>query len=1182
MKRFLITTSILITFLGLVLTASPYLLKFFGIDNSVKRYILSEVIDNSKGQLDVKNFQIGLGTVKLSDVSLQSGSNGVQVSMEAIEFNFNFFKIFSSPAHPQNAIETIYLKKPRLTLSTSQSDTLKDVSLTELDKNQIKNIFSSISKLSAIDKIQISDGQILWQDADKKIYPLVEDLNGWLTANGLDDMNIEAKGCLFSTDDENFYMNSQIDFDHSRLDASILINKYEVNSSAYPFVPETVSLDSGLISGTLNLQNSGFVIDSTVINGEININKLDFNYAGYAISDINLRSKIDTNAVLIKNSEAFFENDKFIITGNIDNILNPKIVADIKMTDLDLYQLTSAYNIDFLKNSHVNSSLHIEYGQGIRSAIIKAWTNDLLVGNRYHVEDFDFSATYNPDLVRINRIAGIFNDFLITGDGLYNSKENLVSVNLASRHTFGNHILLDRLTDKRLKFDMGLSMNTKTGLVRGLWDYLLVNTNDTLLAVQGNIKGDDNHLTVSLLNSNQPDFFANVEITNYLKSLTISNARIVNFPFAEFTTNSYLKNPVSRFNTDMQLTFNLNTNIENLLSDERNYSGKITIKNLSGDFRILHKADFLGGAFNFSNEINGFIKIDVKNEEQLAGEVEFKKFKFIQALADSVFKGSLQDQAEIDGTIKLSGDLNQPKLDAELFADKIMINDVGYYQIKTDMDYEDGLITANDLIFYLNNLPILNGTLAYVTSDQSISGDFKGNEIDLEPIVRTIHKKEPDLIGLANYNIQIDGFIKEPKLKGQLNISKGELRGVPFDHFNLAFADSVKKSGSITEIKDHVLNFRDLNFEKTGNYQLTASGIIPFNRIDPLSVKGQFTGDILGFVPRLNGFFLDGTSLAEMEFQLGGTTNRIRFKKGYVTIEKGELWLDKVVPHIENIHGRIDVTEGTNQVNFKNLVAEVNGETVTINTVRDVTLASGDKLENWYFKGTDLDFGILQLETSGKGIAVNIPGLMLDEDRAHFYLSGMNDNEKFYFAGPAKHPRVRGQLSLYDSRFTFPFLTIEKPGSKPSVVVEFLENINWDILVKSGEDVVYFRDIPAYIDKVYTEVYIDESSEGIHFKGIIDNGTFQPIGFASSSRGRLEYLDQNFRVDHFDVEFSQNDILPYVSGRAWTTIRDSVGAIPKTIYLQLYVIDPETGEEKQQGSWEDFKFKLVSAEQQLG
>jgi len=52
--------------------------------------------------------------------------------------------------------------------------------------------------------------------------------------------------------------------------------------------------------------------------------------------------------------------------------------------------------------------------------------------------------------------------------------------------------------------------------------------------------------------------------------------------------------------------------------------------------------------------------------------------------------------------------------------------------------------------------------------------------------------------------------------------------------------------------------------------------------------------------------------------------------------------------------------------------------------------------------------------------------------------------------------------------------------------------------------------------------------------------------------------------------------------RAWTTLRDSVGAPPKTIYLKLYAQDKETRAEKQQGRWEDFRFKLESANPQIG
>lgn len=1202
MKRLLITTSILVTFLGLLLTASPYLLKLFGVDDSVKRYVLSEIIDNSKGQLDVQNFQIGLGKVILSDVSLNSASNKFQISLESIEFNFNFFQLFTSPTKPQNAIESVYLIKPQLVLSGNVSELPEQSANQTLNKNQIKEVFLSISKLSSIDKIQIADGQIIWRSFEKDMYPIVDNLNGWLAANSMDDMTVEAKGRLFNTDTDNFFLNSKIDFENEYLDAAVIINDYQINSSAYPFIPGKISLDSGIVASTIHVHNTGFVMDSTVLNGVIKISDLNIYTEKYKLNKFCLNVKIDTNSVIISEGKARFADSEIKMEGRIENLLKPLIVSDISINNLGIHHFFQNFDTEFLKKARVNSKIHLNYGNNVRTAEVHSWTDKLYLGQNDYINDFKLKAFIKSDSIDIQSLSGKINDFRISGNGSYVQSKNILTVHLGSQHTFGAHVLLDRLSDMHLLFDLDMTMDTKMGNAHGIWLYQLEKEADTLLYAEGNIRsGTDQKLTISLLKSNIKDFFANIEISDYLTRPSISEARIVNFPFQDFTTNTFIKTPVTRFNTDMQLNgslnnlagnidiidkknyrnrFNLNANIENLFTNQRKYYGKILIKNLAGEYQFLHTDTFLGGAFNFSDEIDGFVKIDIQGEEQISGEIKFNNFQFIKALADSVFSEDVKEEAEINGIVTIAGNLDKPKLNAQLFADKIVINDIGYYQVETGFEYTKDTVVANKLICYLNNLPILSGSLKYTEHDKFIFGTFTGREIDLEPIISTLKTSKDILLGTADFDIELAGNLDEPILSGNINIQNGELKKIPFDHLELSFADSLKHSGKIADLKSHILLFDNLDFEKIGNYHVTANGKIPFNYTDPLSVKGIFIGDIFGFIPRLNKFFVDGSSLAEIDFKLGGTANRVRIESGYADIEKGELWLDKVVPYIENIHGRIEVAEGTNQVNFKNFKAEVDDAVLTINTVRNITLPSGDNLENWYFKGTDLDFGILQLETSSRGITVNIPGLMLEDDHAKFFLSGLEENEKFYFAGPAKHPRLRGKVALYDSRFTFPFLTKNEPGSKKSVVVEFLENINWDILVKSGEDVVYFREIPAYIDKVYTEAYIDEASEGIHFEGIINKGTFKPVGIANSNRGRLEYLDQNFRVERFEVEFSQNDVLPFVSGRAWTTIRDSVGAIPRTIYLQLYVLDPETGEEKQQGSWEDFKFKLVSADPQ--
>jgi hypothetical protein len=111
---------------------------------------------------------------------------------------------------------------------------------------------------------------------------------------------------------------------------------------------------------------------------------------------------------------------------------------------------------------------------------------------------------------------------------------------------------------------------------------------------------------------------------------------------------------------------------------------------------------------------------------------------------------------------------------------------------------------------------------------------------------------------------------------------------------------------------------------------------------------------------------------------------------------------------------------------------------------------------------------------------------------------------------------------------------------------------------------------------------VDPDSEGLNFRGIIDKQTFAPIGKLVSNRGRVEYLDMNFRVENFSVNFQQLESAPEVAGRAWTTVRDSVGAIPRTIYLELYAVDEQTGQRVRNARWEEFRFRLVTADPTIG
>jgi len=97
---------------------------------------------------------------------------------------------------------------------------------------------------------------------------------------------------------------------------------------------------------------------------------------------------------------------------------------------------------------------------------------------------------------------------------------------------------------------------------------------------------------------------------------------------------------------------------------------------------------------------------------------------------------------------------------------------------------------------------------------------------------------------------------------------------------------------------------------------------------------------------------------------------------------------------------------------------------------------------------------------------------MEKEDFGYLSLEGKAPGESFYFAGPVKHPSAYGKVALYNTRMTYPFLKGRKPRKKPSRAVEFLKNMDWDGMLESAEDVLYHRQIPAFIDNVNTDRFL--------------------------------------------------------------------------------------------------------------
>ncbi|MCB9057346.1 MAG: hypothetical protein H6627_02200 [Calditrichae bacterium] len=1194
MKKNLVIISIIISSLGILITLAPFLLRVSGLDEPVKNYFIESVFAGKGHHLDLDKIEIGLGKFEISQVAFLSANKKVEVKVNEIVFDYNLLKLMSSFSEPQKAIREIYLNEPRIILHQGvKNDSLITDSIET-------NLVAEISQLYALNILRINKAQILYENKQGKLISYAGNLNGWLTSKDDRVLKISVKGNALAAENANFNLDLTYDKISQYFNSQISLVDNKIEENTLKDIVDSLYID-GTAYGDFNISGKLTALDSVSITGNLNIVNTSVTYKNNIFNNLNINLDVEDNAITIDNSTLDYLGNTIQFKGKSKTIFNPVFTGSATTKSLVMASFEEILPVELFNGSHLEAEFKF-------STDLKDIKLEGSLSSRdfsfYH-SDFDrFFAqfTYRNSKLDISALSAEKDSFQIAASGSYNIDQSNIRLNFKADYLSAEHVLFDHISNVKHIINASLDLNTRTKTSSGKIKYHITGF-DTLLTLDGNLRADQKSVWLDISSPDTKGFNGKFKVNNYLISPNIEYATVTNFPFSVLSSDKILTSIFNSIKTEAKLTgtfdnlqgrvlafdktsadtvFQLTTNLKDILEKHKKVNGSIFFKNLNGKYEADFDDRFLGSYFAFDEGIEGRFFINLKSEEELQGNIDITNFKVFEAFSDKYIADDYRKQGEINGSLKISGTIKDPKVDVALSGEKFVLNEVGYYQPRLHCTIDRTKVLADTIRIFHNNYKILSGSLEWGLLSNQIMGSLSGDELDVPTLLKTFDNDNNLLTGIAGYNLQIKGTTDRPHLEADLKIHNGRLDGIEFDNIEVSLVDIPTEDKDLFDYKNHEIELQRFFIGRKGHYHLYSIGSFPLNSRKEVDLAVNFDGDILGLIPHWEPFFRDGASLADIALKFKGTTDEIKLVAAEIKLERGELWMKDVAKHISNISANMSLKEGTKRFNINNLTANVDDDFLKIQTVRNVKTTSGKKLEHWDFKGLDLDFGILAMETSGDGVFLNIPGLMQDEDLGRIHLSGKAKNETFYLAGPLKHPLAYGLITLNDATITYPFLVSNNPSEKPSTAVQFLTNMEWDVTLKAGEDVLYIRDLPAYIDNVHAEITVDENSQGLSFAGIIDKGTFKPIGSLESTRGQLEYLDQNFKVDRFALEFSKHKDYPDVSGRAWTTIRDSVGAVPKTIYLQLYAIDQETGQIRQSGSWEDFKFKLVSADPTIG
>ena len=1174
----------------LLLICTPYLMTLFGIDKPLTEYVLARLAENTEQKISINQIQFGLGKVIIGDLTLVNQKGKIQFTAHGLMFYYNVFSFLNNLDQPQRSITNIYLLDPVVTVKPGMVEDSTAGSSTDSSGISLAQI---LDQFDNVDRINLKNGRIILENRASENLVLGQNLNGWLRSATTDSIDIMAEGGLFSAPGKNFSISVHFNKTKKHLSAEIDIKNLSLKD--FDFSAEKgVSFKQGLLNGKVQLFSPD--LEQVIINGPLVVTDGEVTFKDWRWNEINAQVTFINNEVQIKDGICKMDGDQALFQVHVPDILKPEISGVILSDDINLNHLVDHMQLGGINHGTLSLSARFKTENGKVKSDIDIQAPEIVLQSQY-LKDIQANLTLTENSLEINNLSAVYYGYFLNSSGSINVGTGDYDFQLKAERSFEKHNILDRISQKLQRISLAMLGNIKAKQVTGIWDYFICSPNDTAFTFSGDVKLEDGNFQFLKHKSQIDNFSFLINITD------IFNQPSVNYGFIEdppvhllsslpmvenFVASNHVEGlvsgPLNHLNLQVTIQnknrpekqFILSGQVRDLLQAEKQMAGDITYQNFSGKYAFILNENQLKGSLTSDSYLQAKINLDFTTNQIMNTLIDFDGFR----LSNLFEKDSLTELGEISGSIRINGLMAHPIIQAALNGDRFVRNNIGYYRFDLILNADSSLVLIDSLKVYLNNTPVLKGHVMVDLNRDHINLSAGGSQVNFEDIVQTFNNQSAILTGTTDYEVQITGDLTRPKTSVELNITNGKVYDIPFDELGIAVQDSMLDSEDYMNWTNHVLIFQKIIAIKRGLYHLESNGILPLSENGPLRLALKFNGDILSFIPKLDRFFTDGASFSDINLEIGGTPANPKIEQGRIEIDRGELWLASVADHVQHIRGLIEKTAGSNKVFFRNFHAEVNDHALDINTVENILTSNSKKLESWYFKELDLDFGILSLATSPGGVRLQIPGLMAEGEQGDLELSGKTEKETFYFAGPVGHPNAWGKVVFSNSHFSFPF----PPGDSehPGVVVQFLKTINWDVNVFPGVDLLYVRTIPAFLGEVNAEINVDPESEGLHFTGIIEDNTFRPTGKLHSSRGRLEYLDQNFRVESYGIIFDRSNELPEVYGRAWTSVRDSVGAVPKTVYLELYAIDRETGQNNYQARWEDFRFRLVSADPTIG
>ncbi len=1154
----------------------------------------------------LSDFSIGFGYMSFYNITSGSKDDNYQLYLDEIQIGYSIHKLPFNNFDPLRVIESITFKHPHLIVLTDQKDSIQQANTYSLD---VTDALTGLQRLAEVDRVLISHGQILWGKNLGDLTKLVSELDGYCIVQPEQIFKLNLTGKLFDSSSRDLSLTGEVNLQDKFWEADAIVERSRIKESI-PFLKnKQFFLKSADIKGHLRLSGPSFNMQQLDISGLVQVKNMQahiFNQKLFANDFDIIFSEQHMNLSPVSGK---IEDGQFDLSGDLGEVFKPNLNFDI-----DFHHFSA-------KHIAISAPILELLNQGMLEGNIKIYgpTADIKINGKIHSSQIQYSIVpfYNAklDFTFQNKIWE-FHDILTHSIGMdhrgkgqidFNKMQlrlDIFSYRHIDEHTFP---ILDKLNNTDMTYQTSVDGDFPTLTFTGNVHNIFFHQKEPLWINNFFFKLVDNYITIQTTNTATEKTRMYAEITDLWNDPAFKIMEISDIPFSRlsqieaihwidknFNSSFYFSGPVNFPSTKInffnrksqEIAFSFGGNLINLIRDGLKFKGNFTLQTIpekiKGNFNLEEKDKELVLQLNVPRMLDGNLFIGTDEKNNFNGKLKIEEFPVQNYIAQFPTLVSTLKEGNISGNINIKGTTISPEIDFFIRGENFIVNRNGYYSAEIKGKYQKTALTFEDSKIFYNNYPIIDANFNLDLITNSLQAKFRGDKIESNFIAATIFKDSHLIQGNLSYQIDFNGEFNHPKISGIIDMENGNLKKRNFNNLHLEFTDSIPNNSTLFQLKQHIFIISEFNYEDKRDFSINMKGYIPVEANAPFALTVNAHGNILAELPNIIDYFQNPSCSGELSLQVEGTRQNPKIIESQIKIFNGSLEFESVIPELTNLQAEIELVKNTKFIHIKNLQGNIDGRAAKIYNIPKASV-EGDTLQPWYFDEFGLNFGILVLQTTPRGIPLSIPGLMNPGDIGFFATKGKQNGEEFYFAGPVERPYVRGKVTLIESRVTFPFLVAEEDfvEGESDKVLDFLMNINWDVIAVAGLGNRYFVDIPAMIGQVYLDLNIDNVSQGLEFTGRLIDESFRVEGSIESTRGRVEYLDMNFRVDRFGAIFNKFELYPEVYGRAYTTVRDSSN-FPRDIYLALYTIDPETKQEVARGRWEDFRFKLVSSDPTIG